>query len=67
MKVNVSGISMSVETGDITIIIDSFLETLRKELIKIAGDDATTLKESINLLKQRELIIKSKPLSWTMH
>ncbi|MCI5078813.1 MAG: hypothetical protein MRY20_00365 [Pelagibacteraceae bacterium] len=65
MKVNVSGVSMSIDTGDIAVIIDSFLETLRKELIKIAGDDVTTLKENINLLKQREYIVKSKtPEEW---
>lgn len=65
VKVNVSGVSMSVETGEIAVIIDSFLETLRKELIKIAGDDVTTLKTNINLLKQRDLITKSKtPEEW---
>lgn len=66
VKVNVTGVSMSVETGDINILIDSFLEALKKQILQEAGgDDVTSLKASLNHLKQRKYIIKSKtPEEW---
>ena len=59
VKVNVTGVSMSVDTGDVT-VFDNLADYLRSQILEISGGrDEAKLQVTWNLLTKRKMIIES--------